>query len=306
VYLYSEHELARIGLTANQIRLHVLDMVFGAQTGHIGGAFSVAEILAALYDRAMRYDVRNPHAENRDRLIFSKGHACAALYSVLAQRGFFDAALLSTFRKIDSTLQGHPDPHKTPGVEVAAGPLGHGVAIAAGLGLGLRGNGVGVDPDKPSSLSAPSTAASLARVFVILGDGELDAGVVWEGAMVASKYRLGNICVIVDLNGVTQTGATADTMPVDRLAERWSSFGWHVQEIHGHNVAEILGAVDRAADVHAQPSVILARTTKGKGVSFTEYDHRWHGSSPSQEQYEQARQELLEVRRRLEQLGGVA
>ena len=155
---------------------------------------------------------------------------------------------------------------------MVAGPLGHGVAVGAGMAWALS-RGVA----KPSAASAPSARAARARVFVLLGDGELDAGVVWEGAMFAAKYRLGNLTAIVDANGIQQTGATADVMPTEPLADKWRAFGWHVQEVHGHNVREVLDALDRADEVHARPSVIIARTTKGRGVSFMEYDHRWHG-----------------------------
>jgi transketolase len=194
-----------------------------------------------------------------------------------------------TFRKLDSRLQGHPDPHKTPGVEISAGPLGHGIAVGAGIALALNMEG-----KKPSSASAPSPRASPANVYVLLGDGEINAGLIWEGAMTASKYRLGNITAILDYNGIQQTGATADVMPTEPITDKWISFGWHVQEIHGHNVGEILDALDRADEVHARPSIIIARTTKGKGVSFMEYDHRWHGMAPNKQQYELALAELEE------------
>lgn len=272
---------------ANEFRLQVLKMVKDHQTGHIGGAFSIADVVTALYFHHMRLDPENPGWEQRDRLLFSKGHACAMLYTALAHRGFFDPDELDTFRSFNSRLQGHPDPHKTPGVEIAAGPLGHGVAIGAGMALALK-----MGSPKPSAFTAPSARASTARVFVILGDGELNAGVVWEGVMTAAKYRLGNLTAIVDYNGIQQTGATADVMPTEPIGDKWESFGWHVQEIHGHNMREILEALDRADEVHARPSVIIARTTKGKGVSFMEYDHRWHGAPPNDDQFAAAAGEL--------------
>jgi transketolase len=211
------------------------------------------------------------------------------LYTVLAHRGFFPVEELSSFRRLDSRLQGHPDRVKTPGVEMCAGPLGHGVAIGAGMALALKG-GVA----KPSAYSAPSARAARARVYTVLGDGEINAGVIWEGLMMAAKYRLGNLTAILDYNGIQQTGATADVMPTEPIADKWQAFGWHVQEIHGHNVREILEALDRADEVHARPSVIIARTTKGKGASLFEYDHRWHGAPPNQAQYEQVLAELKE------------
>lgn len=278
-----------ISAKAQSARIQILKMVYEAQSGHIGGAFSAAEIVTSLYFHHLRVDPLRPDWPERDRFLFSKGHACALLYAVLANRGFFSTEELSTFRRMDSRLQGHPDRLKLPGVEISAGPLGHGIAIGVGMALALRAG-----REKPSSMSAPSAHSSIAKVYVLLGDGELDAGVVWEGALVASKYRLGHLTAIVDCNGIQQTGATADVLPTEPLAEKWSAFGWHVQEIHGHNVAEILAALDRADEVHARPSVIIARTTKGKGVTFMEYDHRWHGTPPNHEEYEAALRELKE------------
>lgn len=287
---YHSEELVRdLSVKAQQFRVNVLKMVHNAQSGHIGGAFSAAEILTALYFHHLRIDPQNPQWEARDRLLFSKGHACAMLYANLAHRGFFPVDELMTFRHLDSRLQGHPDRIKTPGVEICAGPLGHGVAIGVGMALALKMGG-----SKPSSFTAPSSRASTARVYVVLGDGEIDAGIVWEGAMSASKYRLGNLTAILDYNGIQQTGASADVMPTEPIAAKWEAFGWHVQEIHGHNIAEILNALDRADEIHARPSIIIARTTKGKGVSFMEYDHRWHGMPPNQQQFEQALAELEE------------
>jgi transketolase len=288
IHIHSDELVRDLSLKAQQIRVQVLKMVYNAQSGHIGGAFSAAEMLAALYFHHLRVDPLRPDWSERDRLLFSKGHACAALYAALAFRGFFPVDELMTFRKFDSRLQGHPDPHKCPGVEIPAGPLGHGVAVGAGMALALKQGG------KPSSSSSPSARASNARVYAVLGDGEINAGVIWEGVMTAAKYHLGNLTVLLDYNGTQQTGATNDVMPTEPIAEKWTAFGWHVQEIHGHNVAEILGALDRADEVHARPSVIIARTTKGKGVSFMEYDHRWHGMAPNQEQFERALSELEE------------
>jgi transketolase len=280
---------------AQHLRMDVLDMVTRTGTGHLGGPYSAAEILAALYFHQLRIDPQHPDWPERDRFLLSKGHAAPILYAVLARRGFYAMEELSTFRRFPTRLEGHPD-LKLPGVEMVAGPLGHGVAVGAGMAWSLtRGM------PKPSAASAPSAMAARARVYVLLGDGELDAGVVWEGAMFAAKARLGNLTAIVDANGIQQTGATADVMPSEPLADKWRSFGWHVQEVHGHNVREVLDALDRADEVHARPSVIIARTTKGRGVSYMEYDHRWHGGLvPTQEQYEQA---MSELRASLAELG---
>ncbi len=290
MHTHSEELVRDIAVRALQYRIQVLKMVHSKQTGHIGGAFSVAEILSSLYFHHMVVDPENPGMPNRDRLLFSKGHACAMLYTVLAHKGFFDPKELMTFRSFGSMLQGHPEPRKTPGIEVPAGPLGHGVAIGVGVALSQR-----VGAEKPSSFSAPSARASNGRVFTVLGDGEINAGVIWEGALAATKFRVGNLTAILDYNGIQQTGATADVLPTEPIAEKWESFGWHVQEVHGHNVREILDALDRADEVHAKPSIIIARTTKGKGVSFMEYDHRWHGAPPNEEQLETATAELQEA-----------
>ncbi len=291
MHIHGEELIKELARRAQEYRIQVLKMVHKAQTGHIGGAFSVAEILTSLYFHHLRIDPERPDWLNRDRLLFSKGHACAMLYTVLANRGFFPVEELSTFRCLDSRLQGHPDRLKLPGVEISAGPLGHGVAIGAGMALALKTGG------KPSSLSSPSSRSSKARVYVVLGDGEINAGVIWEGALVSSKYQLGNLTAILDYNGIQQTGATADVLSTEPIADKWRSFGWHVQEIHGHNVREILEALDRADEVHARPSIIIARTTKGKGVRLKgvrlfEYDHRWHGAAPDEKQYLEALKDL--------------
>ena len=277
-----------LAVRAQNLRIDVLNMVYRAQTGHIGGSFSAAEILASLYFHHLRIDPANPTWPDRDRFLLSKGHVAPILYATLARRGFFAEEELSTFRRFPTRLEGHPD-LKLPGVDMVSGPLGHGVAVGVGMAWSLS-RGVA----KPSAASAPSARAAQARVYVLLGDGELDAGVVWEGAMAAAKYRLGNLTAIVDANGIQQTGATADVMPTEPFVDKWRSFGWHTQEVHGHNVREVLDALDRADDIHAQPSVIIARTTKGRGVRFMEYDHRWHGAAPTPDQYAQARAELIE------------
>jgi len=287
MHAHGEELVRDITRRALEFRLDVLDMVRVNASGHIGGSFSAAEILTSLYFHHMRLDPGDPKWTERDRFILSKGHAAPMLYAVLAHRGYFDPAELLTLRSYNSRLQGAPDPNKTPGVEVPAGPLGHGVAIGAGMALGLRMQG-----RKPSSQSAPSSRSSHGRVYVVLGDGELGAGVIWEGAMTAAKYRLGNLTVILDYNGIQQTGASADVLPTEPVADKWRAFGWHVVEVHGHNVGQILDALDLCDEVHARPSIIVARTVKGKGVSFMEYDHRWHGQSPNDEQYRFAVEEL--------------
>jgi transketolase len=289
MHFHSPQLIKDIATKAQAFRIQVLKMVYDGQTGHLGGAYSAAEILASLYFHHMRLDPENPGWEGRDRLLFSKGHACAMLYTCMAHRGFFPVDELMTFRKFESRLQGHPDRIKLPGIEIPAGPLGHGIAVGVGMALALR-----MGPEKPSAQTAPSAMASKARVLTVLGDGEINAGVIWEGAMAAAKFRLGNMTAILDFNGIQQTGATADVMPMEPIGDKWEAYGWHVQEIHGHNVGEILDALDRADEVHARPSIIIARTTKGKGVSFMEYDNRWHGMAPTEEEYRLALKELEE------------
>ncbi len=266
--------IADLSRRAWEYRIQVLRMVYGIKSGHIGGAFSIAEILTALYFHQLRLDPANPVWPDRDRLIFSKGHACAMLYTVLAHRGFFPVEELSTFRALNSRLPGHPESGKTPGIEVPAGPLGHGVAIGVGMALGAR------------------LSHSRRRIYVVIGDGEINSGVIWEGVMSGAKFALDNLKVILDYNGVQQTGTTTQVMPTEPIAAKWASFNWHVTEIHGHNMAEVLDALDRVDEVHGRPAVIIARTTKGKGVSFMENDSRWHGGIPTEEQFQAALKEL--------------
>lgn len=266
--------VADLSRRAYEYRAQVLRMVYQAKSGHIGGAFSIAEILTALYFHQLRLDPGDPAWEDRDRIVFSKGHACAMLYTVLAHRGYLPVEELTTFRALNSRLQGHPEPAKTPGVEVPAGPLGHGVAIGAGMALGARLDG------------------SRRRIYVILGDGELDSGVIWEGVMLAAKFGLDNLKVIVDYNGVQQTGTTAKVMPTEPIGAKWAAFNWHVTEIHGHNMAGVLDALDLADEIHGRPSVTIARTTKGKGVDFMENSPQWHGGIPNDEQFQTALEQL--------------
>ena len=265
-----------LAMRAYEYRAQVLRMVYGRKSGHIGGAFSIAEVLTALYFHHLRLKPEDPKWADRDRLVFSKGHACAMLYTALAHRGYLPVEELSTFRALNSRLQGHPEPAKTPGVEVAAGPLGHGVAIGAGMALAAR------------------MVGSHRHVYVVLGDGELNSGVIWEGLLLGAKFGLDNLKVIVDYNGVQQTGSTAHVMPTEPIADKWAAFNWHVIEIHGHNMAEILDALDLADEIHGRPVVIIARTTKGKGVSFMENASQWHGGIPTPEQFDAAMAELQE------------
>jgi transketolase len=267
--------ISRIEDAARQIRLDVLDMVYHAQSGHPGGSLSAADILATLYFHELRL-AEDPCWPDRDRFLLSKGHAAPALYSALAQRGYLPREELASLRCLKSRLQGHPDCNKTPGVEFIAGPLGHGISVGVGLALAARLNNLGY------------------RTYVLLGDGELQAGVIWEGAMAAAKFGLDNLTAIVDSNGVQLDGTLPEIMPLAPLPDKWAAFGWHVIESDGHSVPALLEALASAREVRGRPTVIVAQTVKGKGVSFMEGLSTWHGKAPDPAQYEQARQELLE------------
>lgn len=210
--------------------------------------------------------------------MLSKGHAAPLLYAALTRRGFFPISELKTLRQLDSRLQGHPDRLKTPGVEMTSGVLGHGVAIGVGLALGAR-----LDYDKW-------------KTYVLVGDGEIQAGVVWEGAMMASKYKLANLTVILDLNDVQLDGPVHEIMPIQPVTEKWKAFGWHVTEIDGHNMKEVLDTLDKVDNIHDQPKIVIAHTVKGKGVSYMEGQAGWHGRAPNDEEYAQAMKELSEGR----------
>ena len=271
---HPESLIVELDERARQLRLDVVDMIYHAQSGHPGGSLSAADIVAALFFHQMKLDPLNPTWEERDRFILSKGHAAPLLYAALAARGFFPHEELRTLRQLDSRLQGHPDRLKTPGVEMTAGSLGHGLSIGAGLALAARLDG------------------SPAHTYVLLGDGEIQAGVIWEGAMLAAKYRLANLTAIVDYNDVQLDGFVHDIMPVEPIVDKWRSFGWHTLELDGHNMRQILETLDEARDIHDGPTVLIAHTTKGKGVSFMENRSAWHGRAPTQEQYQAALADL--------------
>lgn len=262
---------------ARRLRLAIVKTAFEAgseRRGHPGPALSIADFLAALYFEVMRVDPKTPDLRERDRLIVSKGHASIGLYAALAERGYFPKEELSTFRRLNSRLQGHPAMNKTPGVDMTSGSLGHGVA--AGVGMALAGR-----LDKRGY-----------RVFVIVGDGELDEGLVWEAAMMACKYQLDNLVVIADLNRFQSCGPVSEIMPLGDLHAKWTSFGWDVLSCDGNNMAEVVKCLD-ADPVKGKPRVILASTVKGKGVSYMENDNSWHQAAPTEEQWEAARRELL-------------
>lgn len=257
-------QLAELERIAEDIRHEIVEVLtdIGHQhRGHPGASLSITDILTALYFEIMRIDPAYPDRPERDRFILSKGHACPALYVVLARRGFFDAHHLRTFRSVNSLLQGHPDMRKTPGIDMTSGSLGHGLSAGVGMALDAKAR------------------RSPAHVYVVLGDGELQEGIVWEAAMTAAKYRLNNLIAFVDCNGLQSGGRVATIMPIEPLADKWKAFGWHVLSIDGHDMAEILAAT-RAAHRSHKPTVILAQTIKGKGFAYMENDNRWHQACP--------------------------
>mgnify|MGYP001034126375 CR=1 FL=1 len=260
---------------ARELRLDSIEMIYRRQAGHPGGSLSAAEIMAVLFFHEMRLDPARPDWPERDRFVLSKGHASAVLYSALARRGFFPLEDLVLWGDMACHLQGHPDRIKTPGVEMTSGILGHGVAIGTGLALAARLDGRAY------------------RTYTLLGDGECQGGVVWEGAMAAAKYQLANLVAIVDCNGVQLDGPVHQIMPLEPLAEKWRAFNWAALEVNGHDVRQLMDALDTARQIHDRPTVILARTTKGKGVSFMENDAAWHGVAPNAIQYQLAMAELL-------------
>src|SRR3989338_2698750 len=259
-------ELKRI---ANEIRKESLIMIHRAQSGHPGGSLSEADILAALYFYRLRINPKNPHWENRDRFVLSKGHASPGYYATLAMKGFFYKKELRSYRKINGLLQGHPELN-TPGVDYAGGSLGQGVPVANGMAL------------------AGKLDRKNYRVYVLIGDGEAQEGVVWEASMSAAFYKLDNLVYILDKNKVQQTGKTTEIMDIGDVAAKWKSFGFHVMEIDGHNMGQIIGALDQADKVKGKPTMIIADTIKGKGVSFMELNHKFHGKAPNDEEFKQA------------------
>ena len=270
----TQEKLEQLKATATEVRRGILTEVHAAKSGHPGGSLSVADIITYLYSEVLRVDPENPRWEDRDRLVLSKGHTCPALYAMLAEKGFFPKEELTTFRAIGSRLQGHPDMNKAPGIDFSAGSLGQGVSAACGMAL------------------AGKLGHKDYRVYTILGDGEIEEGQTWEAAMSASKYHLDNLCAIVDVNGLQIDGKTSDVMPSEPLDKKYEAFGWHVIKIDGHDFDQINAAFKEAQETKGQPTVILAKTVKGKGISYMENNAGWHGKAPNDEQYEQAKAEV--------------
>lgn len=273
-----KEDIDRLKETARLMRINILKMLNSAKSGHTGGSLSATDIITALYFHVLRHNPKDPPRSERDRFVLSKGHATPALYSALAMCGYFDAAELMTLRKLNSSLQGHPDMRKTRGIETTSGSLGQGLSIANGIAMGLRLEGL------------------KSNVYVMLGDGELQEGQVWEAAMTAAHYKLGKVTAIVDNNGLQIDGAVKDVMGIEPLYDKWKSFGWDVQIIDGHNFEEIIPALESAKTriVNDKPSVIIAKTIKGKGVSFFEGQVKYHGTPPTDDELKRALKELGE------------
>ncbi len=266
--------IARLGKKAKEIRRHIISMTAAAGSGHPGGSLSSADIVTALYFQIMRLDPEKPDWPDRDRFVLSKGHGAPVLYSALAERGFFQTSELLTLRKLGSRLQGHPDMKSLPGVEMSTGSLGQGLAVANGMALAGR-----LDHRDY-------------RVFVLLGDGENQEGMVWEAAMASAHYKLDKLTAFLDHNGLQIDGPVREVMSVEPVADKWKAFGWVVQIIDGHDLSQIINAVEKAKEVKGRPQMIIAETVKGKGVSFMENNVDWHGKAPNPQETEKALAEL--------------
>lgn len=269
----SKHQLAKM---ANQIRIDIIKMTNRAGSGHVAGPLGLADIFTALYFSILRLRPSQPDWDSRDVLVLSNGHCAPVLYSAMAQRGFFDKNELMSLRQFGSRLQGHPERHTLPGLETTSGPLGSGLSQAAGYAYSLQ-----------------YLDQNIQRfVYCVMSDGELDEGNTWEAAMFAGKNHLSQLVAIIDRNNIQISGTTEDVMPLEDLRGKWESFGWHVQEIDGNNIDSIIEAASMARAITNKPSVIIAHTVPGKGVSFMEYDYRWHGTAPDDEQARKAIEEL--------------
>ena len=260
---------------ARNIRKDIVNQVYTAKSGHPGGSLSIADIVAVLYFNEMNIDEKNPKWEERDRFILSKGHCAPALYAALCEKGFFEREELKDFRKLKGVLQGHPDIKNTPGIDASSGSLGQGLSIANGMAISAK-----LD-NKPY------------RVYCLLGDGEIEEGQIWEAAMASNKYKLDNLCVIIDNNNLQIDGTIEEVMSPYPIDEKFKSFGFNVINIDGNNIEEILKAFDEAREVKNKPTCIVAKTIKGKGVSFMENKAEWHGKAPSEEEYNIAIMELV-------------
>lgn len=275
--------VAAIAKIANKIRQDIITMLAIAGSGHTAGPLGLSDLYAALYFSILRYDPKNPEWNERDYLIVSNGHTVPVQYAAMAEAGFFPRSELATLRKLGSRLQGHPERKALPGLETTSGPLGCGVSQAAGIAYTLQY--LDKNPHR--------------FVYAVTGDGELNEGNIWEAAMFAGKYKLSQLIIFVDRNNIQIDGSTEDVMPLKDLRGKWESFGWHVQEIDGHDIKSIIGAADMARAVTNRPSVIITHTIPGKGVDFMEYSYKWHGMTPNREQAKEALRQLQSVDRKI-------
>lgn len=267
-------DVNNLNLKAKEIRKSIMEEVFNAQSGHPGGSLSIADILTVLYFDELNIDEKNPSWEERDRVVLSKGHCSPALYATLSERGFFPKEDLKTFRNINSKLQGHPNMNDVPGVDMSSGSLGQGLSVANGMAIAGKLDGKEY------------------RVYCILGDGEIEEGQIWEAAMASNKYKLDNLCIIIDNNNLQIDGTIEEVMSSYPINEKFKSFGFNVIEIEGHNINQIKQAFSEARKTKNQPTCIIAKTVKGKGISFMENNVEWHGKAPNEEQYYKAIKEL--------------
>jgi transketolase len=273
----SEEQIRSLKDRARRMRIDILKMLHGCGSGHTGGSLSATDIMTALYFYKLKHDPKKPDWKGRDYFILSKGHAAPVLYTTLAHAGFIETAELCTLRKLGSRLQGHPDSKYLPGVEISTGSLGQGLSVACGIALSQK-------LDK-----APN------RVYAVLGDGELQEGQIWEAAMTGAHYKLDNLCVFIDNNGLQIDGPVAKVMGVEPITDKWRAFGWDVQDIDGHDMAQITTALDKAETVKGKPTAIVCRTVKGKGSKCFEGKVEFHGTTPSKEELETALKELDEA-----------
>lgn len=270
----SEDKIKQLKEMAKSVRRNLLKAIYEGKMGHPGGSLSATDILVYLYFSKLQIFPEDPSRKDRDIFILSKGHAASALYAVLAARGFFSKDLLKTFGKINSSLQVHPDMTKVPGVEISTGALGMGLSVGVGMALASRMDG------------------SKSRVYVLIGDGEMQSGQVWEASICAPHYKLDNLVAILDYNKIQLLGPVSQIMGIEPVAEKWKARGWEVIEIDGHNMSEIDEALEKTEEVKGKPSIIIAHTVKGKGVSFMENTAKWHGGAPTEEELKITLEEL--------------